>query len=87
MIRNITMDWLFDVDSEENKVVVKMVTLKIIFISIYNQILSVHFYTNIKINLFLIVFIKIVLFFPYKSTLLQFETKYTFCYILKIYVH
>ncbi len=81
------MDWLFDVDSEENKVVVKMVTLKIIFISIYNQILSVHFYTNIKINLFLIVFIKIVLFFPYKSTLLQFKTKYTFCYILKIYVH
>lgn len=35
-MRNITMDWLFDVDSEENKVVVKMVTLKIIFISIYN---------------------------------------------------
>ncbi len=42
-MRDITMDWLFDVDSEENKVIVKMVTLKIIFISIYNKISSVHF--------------------------------------------
>lgn len=43
MIRNITMGWLFDSDSEENKEVVEMTILKIIFISLYNQILSVHF--------------------------------------------
>lgn len=43
MIRNITMGWLFDSDSEENKEVVEMTMLKIIFISLYNQILSVHF--------------------------------------------
>lgn len=30
------MDWLLDADSEENKVVVKMVTLIVIFISLYN---------------------------------------------------
>ncbi len=37
------MGWLFDSDSEENKEVVEMTILKIIFISLYNQILSVHF--------------------------------------------
>ena len=30
------MDWLLDADSEENKVVVKMIILKVIFISLYN---------------------------------------------------
>ncbi len=30
------MDWSLDADSEENKVVVKMVTLIVIFISLYN---------------------------------------------------
>lgn len=43
MIRNITKGWLFDDDSEENKEIVETTTLKIIFISIHNQILSVHF--------------------------------------------
>lgn len=36
MIKNITMGWLFDSDSEENKEVVEMTILKIIFISLYN---------------------------------------------------
>lgn len=36
MIKNITMDWLFDGDSEKNKVIAKMTTLKIILISMYN---------------------------------------------------
>ncbi len=36
MIRNIIIDWLFDGDSEENKEIVKMTLLKIIFISLYN---------------------------------------------------
>ncbi|SUC16845.1 Uncharacterised protein [Proteus vulgaris] len=43
MIRNITMGWLFDSDSEENKEVIEMTILKIIFISLHNQILSVYF--------------------------------------------
>lgn len=43
MIRNITMGWLFDSDSEENKEVIEMTILKIIFISLHNKILSVYF--------------------------------------------
>lgn len=40
MIKNITREWLFNGDSEENKKIVGMTILKIIFISLYNQFLK-----------------------------------------------
>ncbi len=51
------------------------------------EILGAVFFVIDDKNRSLLIILKSMLFFPYKSTLLQFEIKYTFCYILKIYVH
>lgn len=52
-----------------------------------HEILGADFLVVEGKNRSLLIILKIVLFFPYKSTLLQFEIKYTLCYILKIHVH